>query len=125
MGQRTLLPDAYEVVLDQLRVQGRDRLIMVLWSVADGSACPMCRRISQRIQSGYYRRLSDLPWEGIPVEIELRVRRFFCGAEGCGQQIFTERLPQTAPWYARRTARLSKALEQITWALGVDGPREF
>ncbi len=31
---------------------------------------------------------------------------------------FTERLPQTAPRYARRTARLSLALEQITLALG-------
>lgn len=118
MGQRTLSPDACEVVMAQLRVQGRDRLIMVLRPVADGSVCPMCRRISRRIHSWYHRWLSDLPWEGVPVRIELWVGRFFCGAEGCGQQIFTERLPQTTPSYACRTARLSKPLEQIIWALG-------
>jgi hypothetical protein len=30
MGQRTLLPEAAEVILDQLQVQGRERIIMVL-----------------------------------------------------------------------------------------------
>jgi transposase len=118
MGHRTLLPDVGEVILDQLQVQGRDRLVMVLRPAATGSVCPMCRRTTRRIHSWYSRRLSDLPWEGIPVRIELRVRRFFCDAEGCGQRIFTERLPETAPRYARRTSRLSVALEQITWALG-------
>jgi transposase len=62
--------------------------------------------------------LSDLPWEGIPLRIELRVRRFFCDTEDCGQQIFTERLPKTVQRYARRTCRLSTSLEQITLALG-------
>jgi transposase len=62
--------------------------------------------------------LGDLPWEGIPVGIELHVRRFFCDNDKCGQHIFTERLSETAPRYARRTARLSVALEQITQALG-------
>ncbi len=101
-----------------MQVQGRDRLVMVLRPVVAGSACPMCRGTSRRVHSWYRRRLSDLPWEGIAVRIELRVRRFFCDAEGCGQRIFTERLPETAPRYARRTSRLSVALEQITLALG-------
>lgn len=118
MGQRTLLPDVGEVVLDQLLVQGPTRLVMVLRPVAGSSVCPLCRRISRRIHSWYSRRLSDLPWEGVPVGVELRVRRFFCDTEDCGQHIFAERLPETAPWYARRTSRLSMALEQITWALG-------
>jgi len=52
------------------------------------------------------------------VRIELRVRRFFCGTENCGQQIFTERLPNTVQRYARRTCRLSASLEKITLALG-------
>ena len=48
----------------------------------------------------------------------LQVRRFFCDNDGCSQHIFTERPAETAPRYARRTARLSVALEQITRALG-------
>jgi transposase len=62
--------------------------------------------------------LSDLPWEEIPVRIDLRVRRFFCDTEDCGQHIFTERLPKTVQRYARRTCRLSTSLQQITFALG-------
>ncbi len=54
----------------------------------------------------------------MPVGVELRVRRFFCDSDGCGQQIFTEQLAKTAPRYARRTSRLSLVLDQITLALG-------
>ena len=118
MGQRTLLPDGAEVVLDQLQVQGRDRILMVLRPARERSCCPACQRRSDRIHSWYCRRLRDLPWEGIPVRIELRVRRFFCDSDDCSQRIFTERMPKTAPRYARRTSRLSLALEQITLALG-------
>jgi len=118
MRQRTLVPDAGEVVLDQLAVEGNCRLVMVLRAAGEAGYCPVCRQESWRIHSRYKRRLKDLPWEGIPVRIELRVRRFFCGTENCGQDIFTERLPNTVQRYARRTCRLSASLEQITLVLG-------
>jgi len=92
--------------------------VMVVRPAAKGSCCPACQRISRRTHSWYSRRLGDLPWEGIPVCIELHVRRFFCDNDGCGQRVFTERLARTAPRYARRTGRLSVALEQVTRALG-------
>lgn len=118
MGQRTLLPDASEVVLDQLRVVGREQIVMVLRPSRDQSACPACHQRSSRIHSWYRRDLKDLPWKGIKVRIELRARRFFCDADDCAQRIFTEQLSKTASRYARRTSRLSVALEQITLALG-------
>src|ERR1039458_1760882 len=118
MIQRTLVPDAGEVILDQLTVEGNFRHVMVLRAAGEGGYCPECRKESWRIHSRYKRRLKDLPWEGIPVRIELCVRRFFCDTENCGQQIFTERLPNTVQRYARRTCRLSTSLEQITLALG-------
>ena len=118
MGRRTLVPDAGEVVLDELKVEGHNRLVMVVRSAGAESCCPLCGGSSQRVHSRYSRRLSDLPWEGIPVRIELRVGRFFCDTEDCGQIIFTERLPKTARRYARRTCRLSASLEQMTLALG-------
>ncbi|SRR6266567_6673112 len=95
MERRTLVPDAGEVALDQLMVENNTRLVMVLRATGEASHCPGCRQESRRIHSRYRRRLSDLPWEGIPVRIELRVRRFFCDSEDCGQEIFTERLPKT------------------------------
>ena len=117
MKQRTLVPDAGEVVLDQLTVENNCRLVMVLRAAGKAGCCPVCRQESWRIHSRYKRWLKDLPWEGIPVRIELRVRRFFCGTENCGLQIFTERLPNTVQRYARRTCRLSASLEKITLAL--------
>jgi transposase len=118
MERRTLVPDAGEVALDQLMVENNTRLVMVLRAAGEASHCPECHQESRRIHSRYRRRLSDLPWEGIPVRIELRVRRFFCNSEDCGQQIFTERLPKTVQRYSRRTCRLSLSLQQITSALG-------
>ena len=118
MGQRTLVPDAGEVVLHELRCNGGGRLVMVLRSAGAESRCPTCGRSSQRVHSRYARHLSDLPWEGIPVRIELRVRRFFCTVDDCGQRIFTERLPNTVQKHGRRTCRLSTALNRITLALG-------
>jgi transposase len=118
MGQRTLVPDAGEVVLHELKTDGQNRLVMVLRSAGEEGRCPECGRPSRRVHSRYKRRLSDLPWEGIPVGIELRVRRFFCTEENCAQHIFTERLPNTVARHSRRTRRLSAALNQITLALG-------
>jgi transposase len=118
MDRRTLVPDADEVALDQLMVESNTRLVMVLRATGEAGHCPECRQESRRIHSRYSRTLSDLPWEGIPVRIELCVRRFFCGREDCGQQIFTERLPKTVQRYSRRTCRLSASLQQITSVLG-------
>ena len=118
MGQRTLVPDTGEVVLHELKTDRQNRLVMVLRSVGEEGRCPECGRPSRRVHSRYKRQLSDLPWEGIPVRIELSVRRFFCTDDDCAQHIFTERLPNTVARHSRRTRRLSAALNQITLALG-------
>ena len=118
MGQRILLPDAEEVVLDSLRAIDCDSLCMVLRAAGASSVCPRCRVRSFRIHSRYLRRLVDLPWEGVPVRIELQVRRFFCDSVDCEQRIFTERLPRTVAKYGRRTCRLGEALDRIALALG-------
>ena len=91
---------------------------MVLRSAGEESRCPACGRASPRVHSRYKRQLADLPWQGIPVQIELRVRRFFCNTDGCSQLIFTERLPNTVGRHSRQTCRLSSVLDRITLALG-------
>ena len=37
--------------------------------------CPECGKKSARVHSCYTRMLADLPWQGIPVTMYLRVRR--------------------------------------------------
>jgi transposase len=59
-----------------------------------------------------------LPWQGVPVTIHLRVRRFFCDQELCDRAIFAERLPGIAAHYARRTERLDGWFTHVSFALG-------
>jgi hypothetical protein len=48
----------------------------------------------------------------------LQVRKFFCINPGCKRRIFTERLPEVAVPWARRTCRLAKRIIAIGIALG-------
>ena len=68
--------------------------------------CPGCRVESGRIHSNYDRTLADLAWADIKVCLHLQVRKCFCGNMGCTQRVFTERLPEVAAPWARRTQRL-------------------
>ena len=117
MRQGTLIPDTSEVAL--LLLRPKDGAIqIVLRAAREFSVCPDCHTASRRVHSRYFRKLRDLPWEGIPVLLHLQVRRFFCVAEGCPRRIFTERLPNTVTRYARRTRRSAEAMDWITLALG-------
>src|SRR5215210_1815366 len=81
------------------------------------SVCPLCGRGSSRVHSRYARTVSDLPWHGISVELEVRARRFFCDEPSCERKIFCERLPYVAA-RARKTDRLEEALLAIALELG-------
>jgi len=70
-------------------------------SGARRSVCPLCGRASSRVHSRYLRTVSDLPWHGISVELEVLARRFFC-----------ERLEEVAA-RARKTVMLEEALLAI------------
>jgi transposase len=82
------------------------------------SLCPSCGNRSSRVHSRYWRTIADLPWEGIPVQISLQARKFFCVDERCTRRIFTEPLPGTVSRYARRSDRVSDALNWVALALG-------
>jgi transposase len=66
---RTLVPNATEVALECLKVAGPGQLLILLRVVRSGSACPGCGTFSDRVHSRYLRKLSDLPWEGLPVRV--------------------------------------------------------
>src|SRR6185312_15231502 len=85
------------------------------------ATCPLCRRLSERVHSRYVRELADLPWRGVAVRLRLWVRRFFCDTADCRRRIFAERLPEVAPAYARRTARLTEVLRAVGFAAGGEG----
>jgi transposase len=117
MNRGTLIPDSAEVKLMCLRQKG-GAVQIELSATRSSSQCPSCGRLSSRVHSRYWRTISDLPWEGIPVSILLRARKFFCVEERCSRRIFTEQLPGTVARYARRSCRSSEALSSVTLALG-------
>jgi transposase len=117
MGRGTLIPDRAEVKLICLR-QKAGAVQIELSATRSSSRCPICGRLSSLVHSRYRRTIADLPWEGIPVSILLRARKFFCVEERCSRRIFTEQLPATVSRYARRSCRSSEALSSVTLALG-------
>jgi transposase len=96
-----------------------DDLVTIFIAMAAPTApCPGCGHAANRVHSRYTRRLADLPCFGIPVRLELTVRRFRCSSPDCPRRIFAERLPGFAGRYARTTDRLRRSHEAIGYALG-------
>ena len=112
-----LCPAPLQLQLDEIHFAAPE-LIVTATARRRVVACPKCGHASTRIHSRYSRTLTDLPWHGLRVRLDIRVRRFFCDVPGCKRRIFTERLPKTAASYARRTTRAASALEAIGLALG-------
>jgi transposase len=96
-----------------------DDLVTIFIAMAVPTApCPGCGNDARRVHSRYTRRLADLPCFGIPVRLELTVRRFRCSSPECPRRIFAERLPGFAGEHARTTDRLRRSHEAIGYALG-------
>src|SRR5712692_5599807 len=117
MKSDALLPPAWAVALEYV-TETVETIGLVVTSTQPHALCPDCGQSSQRPHSHYTRTLADLPWQGVPVRLWLRTRRFFCDRRDCPRTIFTERLPALAQPYGRRTLRLAEALHRVAHALG-------
>jgi transposase len=80
--------------------------------------CPTCTQPSTHMHSDYRRTLADLPWATTPVQLHLRVRRFWCATPSCRRQTFTERVSQVVAHYARATTRMTALQTSTGLALG-------
>ena len=76
------------------------------------SNCPICGSVSHKIHSTYIRRLQDMPCAGMPVELSLELRKFFCNNPQCKRKIFAEPIENFRP-YSRRTERAKELLIKI------------
>lgn len=114
MAKHDLIPRGLK--LEGLSIEAGKVTIFVI-SCASRARCPLCNHDSSRAHSRYVRTVSDLPWHGICVKLEVRVRRFFCDEASCERKIFCERLEEVAA-RARKTSRLEEALLAIALELG-------
>jgi transposase len=81
-------------------------------------ACPACAAESSRVHSLYQRTVSDLPWAGVPVILQLHVRRFVCRNPACPHATFSEPLPEVVAPSARRSVRLATEQRQLGLQVG-------
>jgi transposase len=95
-----------------------DCVTIVTRPIATRSACPICGILSGRVHSHYTRSLADLPWQGRVAAVRLQARRFRCVNPDCSRLVFTERLPEVARPWARRSDRLADVQRHLGLALG-------
>jgi transposase len=101
--------DRFERTAGGLRISGQSR--------AGEAARGGCGQKSERIHSRYERRLVDTAIGGGPVQLRLRVRRFFCDIAECPTRTFAEQITGLTTPYARRTPLVRRTLETIGLAL--------
>jgi transposase len=113
---QALLPNPDLLILERIeREANRFRLTV---RVEQEPTCPQCGTVSRSRHSLYSRRLQDLPWQGVAVELWVIAGRFRCRNISCPRQIFCERLPQTAHAYGRQTARAAEIVRLIGYVAG-------
>jgi transposase len=82
------------------------------------ATCPDCGVPSAAHHSSYLRHLKDLPVQGRPVKLMIRVARWRCRNPGCQRQIFCQRLKEVAQRHARETKRFGEILQLVGHAVG-------
>ncbi|MDX0567968.1 ISL3 family transposase [Sinorhizobium medicae] len=80
--------------------------------------CPYCGTRSRHRHGSHNRRLLDLPVQGQVVKINLALNRWQCRHRKCGRRTFTDRLPEIASPYMRRTERLAEIVALIGHRMG-------
>ena len=83
-----------------------DGLTVEADSTVRGATCPSCSERSCRLHGHYRRGLADNPSFGMPVRLDVEMRRFKCGNHHCAQRTFSERIDCLAAVRRRRTLRL-------------------
>ncbi len=69
--------------------------------------CPRCGGPTGQVHGYCARTVADVPADGRPVMVRVRVRRLRCPVAGCPVQTFREQVPGVLDRYQRRTARLA------------------
>jgi transposase len=94
------------------------RITLNLTATQVAVPCPSCTIQSSRVHAFYTRTVADLPWAGVPVQLQLHVRRFVCSCPDCPRRTFSEPLPEVVAPSARRSVRLANEQRQLGLQVG-------
>lgn len=114
-----LFPQSATLQLEGLKPTERGVLIH-LSTLTSTSSCPVCQHESNQLHSYYYRYPADLPCFGLPVRLQIQMRRFFCRNGQCAKRTFAERLQELLHPRKRRTKRLVAALTQLSYEVSAE-----
>ncbi len=120
MDTATLLADTVALTLEAF-VSHANSVTVVVRSSQPATTCPVCQQPFSSLHSNYIRRIADLPWHGVAVQLELHTRKFRCRNSLCSRKVFCERLPNVVAAFARKTARLNSTLNLLAFAMGGEG----
>ena len=82
------------------------------------ACCPACRSPAGRKHGHYERTVADLPWQGRPVHLRLRLQRFRCSNPACARRSFSESVDDIVRRHGRRSQRLGDLQRSLGLALG-------
>ena len=107
--------------LSSLVIEGvadQNGMIVIQARTAGGPvACPRCGTRTSQVHGYCGRSAADLPVDGRPVVVRVRVRRMRCPAAGCPVQTFREQVPGLLDRYQRRTTRLTSQASAVAHRL--------
>ena len=106
LNDKELLPDRASLALCHVEKGAHGWVVEAVGP--ETAACPNCGVLSTARHSSYTRHLRDLPVQGRPVHLKLRVGRWRCRNADCERQIFCQRLTRVSHKHARD--RLSSKL---------------
>ena len=111
LNMKELLPDPSSLALHSVE-RGESHWVIKA-SGSDAATCPDCGVSSAARHSRYWRQLKDLPIQGRPVQLQLRVGRWRCRNPICKRKIFGQRLPGVAGKHAQETNRFAEILQSV------------
>lgn len=111
-----MLPQLAGLVVKQVE-RVADQVRITASAAGTEARCPRCATAAVRVHSRYRRQVADAPISGVPVVIELGVRRFFCDHPDCSKRTFAEQIPGLTSRYARRSLGLGRMLASVGLAL--------
>ncbi len=111
-----MLPEPQKLILRKIERQ-RDHFVLDV-GIQQVACCPHCRTVSRSRHSAYTRRVRDLPWQGLEVEIRINAHKYRCRNPKCRQRIFAERVNGVVATHARRTKRLENVIRLVGYSTG-------
>lgn len=108
-------PEAIQIVS---LVSNADSITIVAQTSKAFGECPQCKDHSHSLHSNYVRQLTDLPWHGAAIRLQLNTRKFRCRNELCRRKVFCQRLPKVVESYGRKTIRLQELFGVLAFVLG-------